>query len=619
MSPSLGTGVSFDIVYATANGTGGPGSGGGTTGSGSGWKSQVTVNGSAPDPDSSFTATGVTDLNPGTYVVQLVLSRTDGLMDNSTWARIDGVRGVLDGAIGPDTTNATIDDSAWLGGANGTVVLTPGWNMVSSGIDRTTPSMDNTTADTMRQSVGHNFNNSISWCTETGVNNTIQFTGSALWVYGWSGGPSGQFQVMLDGVSKASYNVSGGPVVYRQLLYHTSGLTDGQHTLNLVNQEGQLSFDYMVAMTKMGPASLAGQLTSSMHRPTMSAGAPSWTLGPTSAAAESGGAAYDSRVKTAVGAAVGASVGLAIIGMLLFFCYRRREKKRQRRPTHKLGWDEDRPWHRRVLKRDVGWRFINLPEEYPAGSMREIVPGTPLRARTHASGSSFGSTHGGFGSGAAPGLAQVPAAYTRRSLLPFRNNLWAKERTGSIGGDDAVPMQDVSRSPSTSPDPMRAALGGDTSPLSNLQRGISNGGGHGAYGGEGKDGRSAADKWREKERAAAHRIKSQELLPPAIPGGGDPGAGPAGPSGTNSREWHDWVGLSTYGERGSRHLSNLFGLGGGGGKSPGKPKSGKNQQLHRHVLDDDGEHVMGNVADLPEPPRRYGDKRDTAASQWARF
>lgn len=466
-----------------------------------------------------------------------------------------------------------------------------------------------------------NHNSSISWTTLSGANNSMQFTGSAVWAYGTTGGPAGGYQVMLDGASIGTYDASGGPEVYQQVLYHVSGLSDSQHTIQLVNQWGQLSFDYLVATTKLGAATLAEQVTTTSSRATMTAGAPSYTVGPTTSAVHSSAAAaaakpYNSTVKTAIGAAVGAAGGLALIGLIAICFWRRRERKR--RPTPKLGWNDDRPWYKRMMARDVGWRFVNLPEENPgqSGQMREVYAGTPPgRQRTHASGSSFGS--------AAAGLAAVPPAYTRRSLLPFKNNLWAKEtRKDDLG---SVPMRDVSRSPTNSPDPITAALAGGHSPLTNLQRSFSSSQGSRAAPpaaiSTGADGRSAADQWREKERAAAHRMQSEERLEGPHSGAAAAAGGAGASSSGNPREWYDWVGLSTYGERGSRHLSNMFGLG-----KPASTKAPLQISSPRGIGNpDDDEYAMGSVHDQhmappPQSPRRFLDtKRNTAASQWARY
>lgn len=121
----------FDIAYAPAAGAVGPGAGAGTSGSDPDWTTTLLVNGSAPPATATAMPYGVVGLPLGRHEFSLQLSRNSGTgTGNETWARIEGVHGTLGGLISAGTTNTTIDDSAW---ANGSIALSPHWNMLESG------------------------------------------------------------------------------------------------------------------------------------------------------------------------------------------------------------------------------------------------------------------------------------------------------------------------------------------------------------------------------------------------------------------------------------------------------------------------------------------------------
>jgi hypothetical protein len=288
---------------------------------------------------------------------------------------------------------------------------------------------------------------------------------------------------VIDNRTMGTFDGSGGPKVYNQVLYHTAGLTDAVHNITLINKQGRLMFDYVNATSGFVDASTAPTTSTVTERlktanpaeatpildetasadpfPTASAD-PAASAKPTTKAAKDHASAHDrDNTKVIIVASVGATIGLLGLTLLVFLiwtaCRRKREKNSRHAPRNE--WDEDKPWYRKAMGQEKGWKFIDLPDERVGSDLGHGSSPDTRKQQTHASGSSFGSsvaTHNYNNT-----LATPPVAHTRRSLLPFKNNLWAKEK--------GLPPQNE-RPTSASPDPMLAALGGFTSPLSQLQR-----------------------------------------------------------------------------------------------------------------------------------------------------
>lgn len=182
---TTGTGLKFDLAFAPVQGVGGPGSSVGGADS-SLWETAVKVNGSKPPMQAVVTPRGVTGLPDGAHLFELSLIRSDGLNDNSTWARVDGAVGTLSYVNTSSTTNVTIDDSQW---ASGTVKLSNAWNTLEKG--HSNYLIPEEEYNTEMTTIDQYLNESISFSTETGAQASIPFKGSAVWVYGVSGGESG--------------------------------------------------------------------------------------------------------------------------------------------------------------------------------------------------------------------------------------------------------------------------------------------------------------------------------------------------------------------------------------------------------------------------------------------
>ncbi|BEI80236.1 hypothetical protein CcaverHIS002_0107650 [Cutaneotrichosporon cavernicola] len=435
-----GTGVVFDVAFAPDAGASGPGAGAGVSGATPDWTTTLLVNGSAPPSSATPLSAGVVGLPLGRHTFQLQLARKN-MTQNDTWARIDGMSGTIGGLVQANTFNTTIDDSAW---ANGTVTLSQGWNMLEQGksnyINETQYQQELRNAD-------RHYNRSISWTTQPGANTTINFSGSVVWVFGLSGGEAGTFEVRLDNVSQGFFDASGGPRTYNQTLWHTSSLTDGPHTVQLINQQGRLSFDYLVATTGVNNATL-GEIA----EPTL--GTSSSSLGTATSTATGTAAAGHKENNTAVvvGASVGSVLALLLITLACFFIWSR---GRRRKRNDKHQWQDKKPWYK--FGRDKGWDFVSLVDEPHKPMSHPGVWNRVSRSDTFKSTSSFGSS--------GSHIHHPAPAHTRRSLLPLANNLWAKKKS-----EGAHQMTEVSsRLKPPSPDPMALALGGRGSPLTQLQ------------------------------------------------------------------------------------------------------------------------------------------------------
>ena len=58
---------------------------------------------------------------------------------------------------------------------------------------------------------------------------------------------------MLDGTSQGVYDAWYPSTIYGEVLYAAAGLREGNHTLELRNVEGRLSFDRAVVLGNLGP------------------------------------------------------------------------------------------------------------------------------------------------------------------------------------------------------------------------------------------------------------------------------------------------------------------------------------------------------------------------------
>lgn len=147
----------------------------------------------------------------GTHAVQLVLTPPQpDPFSNSTITpfTLSGITidtGLISSA---SSRNITIDDTAWW---NGTVILSPGWNMMESDTNGAESNYINQTQiDEERQTRSRTYNETLSWTEQRRAETSILFEGEQVWVYGLSGGEAGAYEVLVVGVSRGRYNAAGG-------------------------------------------------------------------------------------------------------------------------------------------------------------------------------------------------------------------------------------------------------------------------------------------------------------------------------------------------------------------------------------------------------------------------
>lgn len=212
------------------------------------------------------------------------------------------------------------------------------------------------------------YNSTVSWTVQPNASTTITFDGSAVWAYGTVGGDAGTFEVVVDGTPRGTFTSSGGPRTYNTTLYHTSNLQDGPHTLQLINTNGRLSLDRVVS-TKGLEAQPDPKSNPPLGTQTLSttAVAPPPTSLITATASSSPSRSGSTSLSTGalVGATIGAVLAVLLLTLLAFLLWR------CTRP-----WDK-RPWYKRCLSRDKGWRFAELdppPKRYSVFSRPKLPP-----------------------------------------------------------------------------------------------------------------------------------------------------------------------------------------------------------------------------------------------------
>lgn len=417
------------------------------------------------------------------------------------------------------------------------------------------------------------------------------------------------FELHLDNVSQGVFDASGGPRVYDSVLFHASGLNDGPHEVVLTNVAGRLSFDRLVASTGLDPAPVLAPVTST------SSALPSSSAEQSSSSSESPapsntdesdpyGDWHDTK-GSGRGVTSGTVAGIVIAVLLLLalaFLLCRRRHKREQRHNSKQQWDEDRPWHQRLFAKDKGWRFVHLAD---APAMHADAGAARDKDALHFSSSSFGS--------AAGHLANLPETSPRRSIAGFfRTKSFRSNR--SVKYDAEAPLPPLPRGASASPDsdsgsgqhhhldekayahglqremshphgmarepspnPLYAALGGQHSPLTQLQRSFSTSSGDRAapppaikvYRSQTPDDDDqeefgVLDLRQHRSENEARQHPSQHLSytkardsaynasirESAYGNHRNRHTANSGPLGV--REWYDWFGLSTYGDRASK-------------------------------------------------------------------
>ncbi|KAG7085644.1 hypothetical protein E1B28_003191 [Marasmius oreades] len=190
--------------------------------------------------------------------------------------------------------NRTIDDSS--------VEFTFAGNWLANSCSKCNPQPDS----------GHALNGTWHTNDDDGATMRLQFTGSAIWLFGIlaPAATQGSLTITLDSQSPVAYNVSGNSnssYIYDKLLFSASSLSTSTHNLTLEAGVGSPSghsilIDYAVVNVDF----LSTATTSEFGVPTISGA--------------SGGASTSSsrsQVGQTIGAVIGTLVGLAIIGILI--------------------------------------------------------------------------------------------------------------------------------------------------------------------------------------------------------------------------------------------------------------------------------------------------------------
>lgn len=250
---------------------------------GSNWQTMLYVNGSALS-----NTTSVSGLPVGTHDVRLDLisaAHQNGTQPSKEdWVRMDSFDGNLGGMITAQTINTTIDDSAW---RNWTVLLTPAWNMMEQdasnwintvcpravldifsglradiGRPSTMPKRQLPTATSTRPSRGPSRPAlpppSSSMAVPSGRTAWSEARPARTWSC-WttpprlSTTPLGETECEFVRSMIDAQQLGAEYISYQSVLWHTSGLEDTNHTLELRNMEEgkRLSFDRLVALSRL--------------------------------------------------------------------------------------------------------------------------------------------------------------------------------------------------------------------------------------------------------------------------------------------------------------------------------------------------------------------------------
>ncbi|KAK6908225.1 hypothetical protein L486_07605 [Kwoniella mangroviensis CBS 10435] len=97
------------------------------------------------------------------------------------------------------------------------------------------------------------WNSSISWTEQKGSWVELSFTGSDFWTYGVIGPSYSSIEFILDHQSLGTFSQEQEDLDYHHLLFEQHNLVDADHTLRLVNVEGEgkrMSFDYAIIQSE---------------------------------------------------------------------------------------------------------------------------------------------------------------------------------------------------------------------------------------------------------------------------------------------------------------------------------------------------------------------------------
>lgn len=498
-----GTSIQFDVQYASVNQTKAAGGPGGSSEGNLFWHTRLLINRTEWGNDA--TALGAQNLPAGRHFVELQFNRLDGQTTRDTYAQLKGVTGMLGSEPGPGSWNMTLDDSV----RNSSVVVNDGWNRLSANTDRHQATITNETLAGLEEpQLDQSWEGTLAVAEHAGAMINLGFTGSAVWVYGASGGAFGEYAVQLDGHDVGHFGATGGNATYQSLLYHASGLNEGNHKLRLTSLSGRIGFDRLVSSVGLTPLSAPKQAYGTLAVPTTTVGQVAHSFVPkkSSELPAPPPAHNSSNTKTAIAASVGTIGGLIVLtllGFLIWTCCARR-KRRDHRPKQYLP-EEPGKWYLRRKSR--GWKFEQL-EPGAAGISEWKIPST----------SSFGSSYHERHERQprSPPKARTKSLFSSRNMrhqAPEYDMQQLGHSNGGHGGGG----------------PMAAALGGASSPLSQLQ-----------------------NKWRKQP----HYKKASEISAPLPMGTNYAAAADAhsyghgrthsqasnGSLGSDIRNWYEWFG-----------------------------------------------------------------------------
>ncbi|WRT70256.1 uncharacterized protein IL334_007251 [Kwoniella shivajii] len=150
----------------------------------------------------------------------------------------------------------------------------------------------------------------------------LKFNGSSIQVFGGLYTDHGNYSISIDDGPEKRYNGTFYKLQSQTPLYTSSHLSDGPHTLTMVNLGGTkgnyLDFDYAVVNSTVDPSGSTDNTTGTNT---------------TTSTPESGGSSSSSsNVGAIAGGVVGGVVGLALVLLLAWFLFRRKRRNHEGLP-----------------------------------------------------------------------------------------------------------------------------------------------------------------------------------------------------------------------------------------------------------------------------------------------
>ncbi|WWD03607.1 hypothetical protein V865_001661 [Kwoniella europaea PYCC6329] len=154
----------------------------------------------------------------------------------------------------------------------------------------------------------------------------LQFNGSSIQVFGGLFTDHGNYSIVLDDGPEEKYNGTFFRLQPQVPLYTANNLQDGPHTLTMINVGGGLAgnfldFDYAVVNSTIDPSGSSSNDTST-----------NTTISDPGSGSSSSSDSGSSNVAAIAGGAAGGVVGLALVVVLAWFLFRRKNKNREGYP-----------------------------------------------------------------------------------------------------------------------------------------------------------------------------------------------------------------------------------------------------------------------------------------------